>query len=96
MAKPFDAATKHLVEVDPLAWLRYVGLPGTEAELMDADLSTVTSEADRIIHVRGPEYLAHIEMQASYKTDMHVRVLVYGVLAFAKYGLPVQSWRGSF
>jgi predicted transposase YdaD len=91
MSKPFDAATKRLVEADPLAWLRYAGLPGDAAELMDADLSAITSEADRILHVRAPEYLAHIELQASYQTDMGERVLVYSVLAYAKYKLPVQS-----
>jgi predicted transposase YdaD len=91
MAKPFDAATKRLVEADPLAWLHYAGLPGTQANLIDADFSTVTSDADRVIHVQTPEYLAHIELQSAYKTDMSERVLLYNVLAHCKYKLPVQS-----
>ena len=91
MAKPFDAATKRLVEADPLAWLHYAGLPGTQAELMDADLSTVTSDADRIVSVHTPNYLAHIELQSSYKTDMGERVLLYNTLIHCKYKMPVQS-----
>ena len=38
MAKPFDAATKQLVELAPLEWLHFLGLPGTEAEMIDGDL----------------------------------------------------------
>ena len=82
MSKPFDAATKRLVERDPLAWLAYVGLTGERAELI---------EADRIIHVLLPEYLAHIELQATYQVNMGERVLLYNTLAFCKYKLPVQS-----
>ena len=70
MSKPFDVATKQLVEADPLAWLRFLGLPGTSAELIDADLATVVAEADRILRVTNPDYLAHVEMQATYKMDM--------------------------
>ncbi len=67
MSKPFDVATKQLVEIDPLAWLRFLGLPGERAVLMDADLSTVVAEADRILQVSNPDYLAHFELQATYK-----------------------------
>ena len=66
MSKPFDAAIKRLVEADPTAWLHFLGLPGEQAELMDADLATVIAEADRILRVTNPDYLAHIELQASY------------------------------
>src|SRR2546426_868865 len=91
MAKPFDVATKHLVAVQPQAWLDYVGLHGTGVELVDADLSTVTSEADRVIHVRQPEYLAHIELQASYDAEMGERLLRYNALLYYRFRLPVQS-----
>lgn len=91
MSKPFDAATKRLVESNPLAWLACAGLPGIRARLLDADLSTVTSEADRIVRVEEPDYLAHLELQATYKADMSERVLLYNTLTFCKYKLPVQS-----
>ncbi len=48
VSKPFDAATKRLVESQPSAWLNYLGLSSAEATLMETDVTTVTSEADRI------------------------------------------------
>ena len=89
MAKSFDAATKRLVEYDPMAWLRYVGLPGTSVTLEDADLSTITAEADRFLRVSEPDYLVHIELQASYEVDMGDRMLRYGVLGYVKHRLPI-------
>jgi predicted transposase YdaD len=89
--KPFDVATKQLVEADPLAWLRFLGLPGEAAELIDADLATVVADADRILRVTSPDYLAHIELQSSYKVDMGDRTLPYNVVAYYKYRLPIES-----
>ena len=78
MAKPFDAASKQLIELDPLAWLHYLGLPGTQAEMMDADLSAITTSADRFVRVHEPSYLAHFELQSSYSADLDIRTLGYG------------------
>jgi predicted transposase YdaD len=91
MPKPFDVATKHLVEADPLAWLRFLNLPGETAELIEADLATVVAEADRILRVTNPDYLAHLELQASYKVDMGDRTFLYNALTYYKYRLPVES-----
>ena len=88
MSKPFDAATRHLVEIDPLAWLELAGLAGTDAELIDANLSTVTSEADRILHVKTPEYLAHVELQATYKSDLPMFLLTRCLLSYV-------AWRNA-
>lgn len=91
MSKPFDVATKQLVAADPLAWLRFLGLPGESAELIDADLSAVVAEADRILRVHNPDYLAHFELQASYKVDMGIRTLFYNVVAYYKFRQPIES-----
>lgn len=92
MSKPFDAATKRLVESQPTAWLEYLGLPGTASALIDADLTTVTAEADRILRVEADvPYLAHIEFQSSYETDMDERILRYNVLIYHRHRIPVQS-----
>ena len=48
-SKPFDAAAKRLVEAGPAAWLTYAGLQGERAELIDAELTTITSQSDRIM-----------------------------------------------
>jgi hypothetical protein len=91
--KPFDATTKHLLEAEPADWLAFLGLPtGTGAHVIDADLATVTADADRVVSVGGPApYLAHIEFQASYDAEMPLRLLRYNVLLRYRHGLPVQS-----
>ncbi len=91
MAKPFDVATKYLVETDPLAWVKFLGLPGASAELMEADLSTIVAEADRILRITDPDYLAHLEMQAAYKPDVGDRIFFYNAVTYYKYRLPVDS-----
>jgi predicted transposase YdaD len=91
MSKPFDVATKQLVESNPLAWLRFLGLQGETAELIDADLATVVAEADRVLRVTNPDYLAHFELQASYRKDMGDRMFFYNAVAYYRYRQPVES-----
>ncbi len=94
MHKPFDTATKHLLETDPLAWLRFVGPPGTSASLRDTNLTTLTADADRVLFVEyaGEDpYLADIEFQASDEEDGDERVFLYAALLFRRYKLAVQS-----
>ena len=71
MAKPFDAALKHLLEKYPADWLSYL-LPqfgihhSWPVEIVDANLSTITTEADKVLHVKAPDpWLLHLELQAS-------------------------------
>jgi len=89
--KPFDAATKQLIESDPLAWLQFVGLPGAAAVLFDPELSSFVADADKMLRVTDPDYLAHLEMQSTYKSDLGERTLFHNVVAFRKHGLPVES-----
>lgn len=94
MAKPFDATTKQLVEAQPQAWLAFVGLgDALSAEVIEADLSTVTADADRVLRVNGPPapFLAHLEFQAGYDRAMGERLLRYNVLLRYRHGLPVRS-----
>src|SRR5437879_5866824 len=94
MHKPFDTATKHLLETDPLAWLQFVGLPGATARLENTNLTTMTADADRILWVEGEAtqpYLADIEFQSSGEEDGDERIFLYAALLFRKHKLPVQS-----
>jgi hypothetical protein len=93
MPKPFDVTTKVLLESDPAAWLDFVGLPKTgPVSVIDADLSTVLAEADKVIRVGGPApWLTHIEFQASYDRILIQRVLTHNVLQNRRHNLPVQS-----
>ena len=93
MPKPFDVTTKNLVDARPGDWLRFLRLPGTRAEVVDADLATVTTEADRVLRVTDAPipYLLHLEFQASRDDTLAVRTLRYNVLLDVEYGLPVKS-----
>ncbi len=93
MAKPFDVTTKNLVDARPTDWLTFLNLPGTNAEILDGDLSTVSTEADRVLRVLGGPvpYLLHLEFQASRDDSLAARTLRYNVLLDVEYKLPVKS-----
>lgn len=93
MAKPFDVTVKHLLEAYPGAWLAYLGLNATgPVDLIDADLATVSAEADKMMRVNDAlPWLVHVELQASYDPTLGQRLLRYNVLLDSRHGLPVQS-----
>ncbi len=92
MAKPYDATTKHLIETYPADWLAFLGLSATHARIIDADLSTVTSEADKVILVEEPtREIVHLELQGGYDVDVVPRTLEYNVLIGRRHHLPVRS-----
>jgi predicted transposase YdaD len=94
MSTPFDATTKELVRFQPEDWLALLGLPPEPCELVDADLATVSTEADRLIQVNSARpYLVHIEFQTGH--DGHAvpgRMLRYNVLAGEQTSLSVLSY----
>lgn len=56
MSKPYDSVFKDLLERDPGGWVhlalgRVPGLPS----LVDADISTVSGAADKVVLLQGPE-----------------------------------------
>ncbi len=60
--------------------------------VIDADLSTVSAEADKVIHVGGDApWLAHIEFQTSDERLIGDRMLLYNVMLGYRHGLPVDS-----
>jgi hypothetical protein len=93
MSKPFDATTKELLEAHPEPWTRL--LLGTEMGqviVLNADLTTITSEADKVLRIEGPEpWLVHVEFQASHDGTLPLRLQRYNVLLQGRHGLPVQS-----
>jgi hypothetical protein len=90
--KPFDIISKQIIDADPLAWVRLLGLPGETAELVDTDIA-VTAQADRLIRVRGAEteYLLHLEPQASYKQGKTTDACFYNVASTRKFELLVRT-----
>jgi predicted transposase YdaD len=92
MPNPFDETLKHLVELQPAVWLQYVGLPVGQAEIIDADLSTLTAEADKVIRVRTAKpSLVHLEFQSGYDPELADRTLLYNVLLRNRHKLSVRS-----
>src|SRR5712691_5118076 len=92
MPKPFDAATKYLVERQPADWLEYLGFARGPVTVIEAELSTVTAAADRVLRVEEPDpWLLHLELQASYDRDLVGRMLEYHVLLWRRSGLGVRS-----
>lgn len=92
MPKPFDATTKSLIELRPADWLAYLGLPDAAVEVIDADLSTVTASADKVLRVREtPPWLLNLEPQAGYERDLGERLLEYSVLLRRRHHLGVRT-----
>jgi hypothetical protein len=94
MAKPYDATVKQLVNAYPLDWIRSFGLPfADEVEVVDADLSTISTQADRVFHIKAPvPWVMHLELQAQYDAGLLRRVLRYNVLLSERFNqLPVLS-----
>lgn len=88
MSKPFDSATKRLVEAEPGEWLAFAGLPSGPVRVIDADVSTITAEADKVLRVSTvPPFLAHIEFQAGYDPEMGRRLLRYNVLLHYRHAM---------
>ena len=93
MAKPYDSATKKLLEFDPPAWLACAGLdPTGPVRVIDSEVSTVTAEADKVFEVGDPPaYLAHFELQSGHDLALPRRLLHYNVLLHHRHELPVRS-----
>ncbi|MGO8673697.1 MAG: DUF4351 domain-containing protein [Capsulimonadaceae bacterium] len=85
MAKPFDIATKFLVDADPAAWMKLLSLSGVPTEILDTDLST-SIQADRMIQVRNPDYVFNPELLANYKPNTVDLLFDYNSRARSKFG----------
>lgn len=95
--KQFDTTSKFLFEAHTRDWITLAGwpVPSTDEGLtiVDADLSTVSSAADKIVRVdvQPRPYLAHIEFQTSGDPELDARMLAYNALTRLRHKLPVRS-----
>jgi hypothetical protein len=79
MTKPLDATLRELYEVEPPAWLEFLGIPVPDPGLVaviDSNLSTVTADSDKLIRRGGPDPLIlHTEFLSgrtvSYPRQLH-------------------------
>lgn len=92
MSKPFDATIKHLIEHYPADWLAQIGLPSHSVQVIDADLSTITSHADKVLLVHGAsDWILHLELQASRDPFLPRRLIRYNVLLHERKDCPAHS-----
>ncbi|MCY2967515.1 MAG: hypothetical protein NT069_28440, partial [Planctomycetota bacterium] len=93
MSKPYDATPKHLEEVFPQDWGLFLGVKQrVPVTVVDADVSTVTAAADKVLRVDEPNpYILHVEFQANYDATLSQRLLHYNVLLGMRHSLPVRS-----
>jgi len=93
--KPYDAAAKELVELDPVAWLNYVHISVPDpasVTVIDSDASTITAQADKILRIGGdPPWIVHIEFQAGRDVRLAERILRYNVLLSYRHEMMVRS-----
>ncbi|MGQ7396561.1 hypothetical protein ACTGYH_12730, partial [Streptococcus suis] len=61
----FDATLKDIIEPYVLRWLK---LPVAPARMIEADLSTVSAEADKVLWVdaKPKPWILHLELQADH------------------------------
>lgn len=93
MAKPFDVTLKDMLVGHPDHCLHYLGLqPKSSLDVVDADLATISTEADKVIRVNdAAPWLVHVEFQASADRQLSQRLLRYNVLLISRHRMPVLS-----
>lgn len=93
MAKQYDAAIKHLIEAHAADWLTVLGLPPTTpVEVIDADVSSISAAADKVLLVHAAEpFVFHVEFQTGVDVEVDERTLFYNVVLRWRRKLPVVS-----
>jgi predicted transposase YdaD len=93
MPKPFDAATKFLVEAFPEDWVRFFGLPGGDVRVIDTDISTVSAAADRglLVETDFSTYGIQVEFQGNIDPNFEPRLLQYRTALRLRWSVPFTS-----
>lgn len=94
MSKPYDAASKELLQLDPAAWAGFVGVvrPPGRVVLTDSDLSAVTAAADKVLLIRDdPPWILDIEFQSWRDPTAPRQLLKYNALLQDRHKCPVAS-----
>jgi predicted transposase YdaD len=92
VSKPFDATLKGLLELSPEDWPVLAGFPRSPVEVIDADVSTVTKAADKVLRVRAhPEWIMHVEFQRGPDTALPRRAHVYNAILEDRHELLVRT-----
>lgn len=93
MSKPYDSVFKDLLERDPAGWVHLaLGPVEGESRLVDADISTVSGAADKVVLLAGPEpFVVHFEAFASWDPSILARAMNYNGAHHRRHLLPVYT-----
>ena len=94
MSKPYDAAGKELLHSDPAAWAALLGIdcPADRIQLIDTDLSTVSSAADKAILFKEERpWVMNVEFLSWPDRQAPRQLLAYNALLQRRHELPVAS-----
>jgi len=90
---PFDTTTRYLVQTYPDDWIAFLGLTSLgPIEVIDANLSVVSAEADKVVRVGdATPWLAHVEFQSSYDPTIGQRLVRYNTMLHLQHRVAVAS-----
>lgn len=92
MSKVFDSTMKSLLESSPTDWPRLLGHVAEKAEVIDADIATISGAADKVIKVEGkPDWIQHLEFQAGPDALKPRKLNVYNAILEDRHDCPVHS-----
>jgi hypothetical protein len=93
MAMTFDATMKNLAAGFPRDFLTtFDGEPTGPVQVLNVDLSTVTTSADFVVGLGEPlTEIIHIDFQSSADEGKHADLFVYNALLHRRYRVPVHS-----
>lgn len=92
MEKKFDATLKSLLEDSPEDWPALAGVHERKVAAIDADVSTISGAADKVLRLHGPPpSLMHFEFQAGPDASLPRRTNVYNAALEDRHDLPVAS-----
>jgi hypothetical protein len=82
MSHRYDASTKYLLEARLADWLPLSGRTTTaQMRIVDADVSTVTAAADRVLLVEEVDpWIMHVEFQSGRDLLLPARTQMYNTL----------------
>jgi hypothetical protein len=92
--RPFDPTFKALVETAPDDWPVLAGEARAPAEVIDADIATISGAADKVLRVRATDpYLLHLEFVAGHDAaDLPGLLHVRNTLLGHHHGRPSGVW----
>jgi hypothetical protein len=93
VSKPFDASPKALLQYGLEDWPAFVGVPAQSVEIIDADISTVTAAADKVLLLHGKDgkRIQHYDFQSGPDATVPCRTHHYNSLLEMRHKLPVES-----